>query len=142
MRRIRNKLTNSNARGLSLCWKRSGKIPVVVTEGDRFFSAPELQTDGVDVAWSGVVNVDNACFDFLSKNISVVFVPAGRGLLRASWTFRHCEISMRERERGGCWSVWCACGFVLIRAVFFCKRDSLMRNDCVIRERELLCVYG
>jgi hypothetical protein len=59
---------------------------------------------------------------------------------------------MRERERGGCWSVWCASGFVLIRAVFFCKRDSLMRNDCVIRERErndcvirereLLCVYG
>ena len=49
MRRIRNKLTNSSARGLSLCWKRSGNIPVVVTEGDRFFSAPELQTDGVDV---------------------------------------------------------------------------------------------
>ena len=109
MQRIRNKLTNSSARGLSLCSKRSGKFPVVITEGDRFFSAPELQTDGVDVAWSGVVDVDNACFDFLSKKISVVFVPAGRGLLRASWTFRHCEISMRRgrRERGGCLLVWC-----------------------------------
>ncbi len=56
-------------------------------EGDRFFFAPELQADRVDVAWSGVVNVDNACVDFLSKKKSVGFVPAGRGLLRASWTF-------------------------------------------------------
>ena len=64
---------------LQLSWKVTG-------------SAPELQTDGVDVAWSGVVDVDNACVDFLLKKNSVGFVPAGRGLLRASWTFRHCEI--------------------------------------------------
>jgi len=92
MQRMRKKHTDSSARGLSLCSKRSGNFPVVVTEGDRFFSAPELQMDGVDVAWSGVVDVDNACVDFLLKKNSVGLVPAGRGLLRASWTFRHCEI--------------------------------------------------
>jgi hypothetical protein len=37
--------------------------------------------------------------------------------------------------------VWCVCGCVLIRAVFFHKRDSLMRNDCVISERALMCVW-
>ena len=67
MRRIQKKLTDSSARGLLLCFKRSGKFLVVVTEGDSFFSAPELQTDGFNVAWSGVVDVNNACVDFLSK---------------------------------------------------------------------------
>ena len=77
MQKIQKKLTDSSARGLSLCSKRSGKFPVVVTEGDNFF-ATEIQKDGVDVAWSGVVYVNNACVDFLLEKKSAGFVPAGR----------------------------------------------------------------
>ena len=68
---------------------------MVVTEGDRFFSAPEFQMDGVDVAWSGVVDVDNACVDFLLKKIlSALFQ-------RAEVSFEHpglFDIVRYERE--------------------------------------------
>jgi len=124
MQRIRKKLTDSSARGLSLCSKRSGNFPLVVTEGDRFFFNPELQTDGVDVAWSGVVDVDNACIDFLLKNNSVGFVPAGRGLLRASWTF---DIVRYERE------------CVLICAMFSPRRLIDEKGPCNQSESSYVC---
>ena len=71
-----------------------------------FFFAPELQTDGVDVAWSGVADVDNACVDFLLKKI------LSASFQQAEVSFEHPGLSdivryEREGERRLLVLGWC-----------------------------------
>jgi hypothetical protein len=51
--------------GLSLDLKISGCSPTVGTEGLYFLSTPALNSDGFNVGWCSVADVDNACFGFL-----------------------------------------------------------------------------
>ena len=64
-----------------------------------FFSAPELQTDGVDEAWSGVVDVDNACVNFLSKKFLSAFFQRAEVSFECPGLFNILRCCEERRER-------------------------------------------